>query len=337
MPASTSAHQLAVEWKAKGDRLYAAPGTTIREDGKTFTCLGAYVEALRHDPEYGAAWGRVAKCTRYADKVLVNDKLWTMKDSAVQALTFDPTNADGWHALGSFTGGNSTVVFHGVEYTSKDCYFKAVKCDPKHSSVWAGFGYAAHDCENEEVIVDGEAYSTIAAYRKCVLLDPNVFSAWLNLSCVLRGALVEIDGKKLTENDCLRRALECKRHPFESWTTAEAWNRLYHSLPENGTVLINGTEYTELDTAIEQVEHDPFSGYTWDAVAYCLHTDLAKTVLINDKPYTCRDCCIQALQQTCSYRNPWHRLAITMNASETVVVNGDTYDKAACRRMAEEP
>ena len=99
---STSPHQLALEWKAKGDRLHAAPGITIREDGKTFTCLGAYVEALKHDPEYGAAWGRVAMCTRGVDRVLVNGTLRSKRDCAENALTFDPTNADGWYSLGIF-------------------------------------------------------------------------------------------------------------------------------------------------------------------------------------------------------------------------------------------
>lgn len=345
---SSSPVQTAVEWKLRGDKLYTTPGTLHKEDGRTFNCRDAYLEALKHDPEYGAAWGRLATCTCRSELIPVNGTRRSKLECGKLALKYDPSDADGWYIIGSFNDGQGSfdgsnakqvVVHEGVGYTALECFAKAISSDPDHSCSWDGIGDLA-EANGGTIEVLGESYSSMDAFRRSLQLDITSFTSWCNMGASLSGASTNIDGKTFTEMDCYQHALlKCKRHPFEVWRMSEAWTNIGCLVDANGgSVTIAEKSYSRIDCFVEALHHDPFDPVSWRDVALQLLRDHTgglgaprSTVTIGGKEFDWPQCCVEALRQDPSHATAWNLLKYHLQGGdETIEVDGVHYTAEEC-------
>jgi TolB-like protein/Flp pilus assembly protein TadD len=177
-------------------RLYLNASVLIRRrtEAETRSALASLVEAVRLDPDFAAAWGRIgfARAQQASfgfERGAPRDSLYDLAvHAASRALQLDSAAADAWIAMGY------VAIRRGDFAAAHSALDRALQLDSLNAEAlaWQGVLYGP-------IIGLDEPRLATTWFRRAAALDPTDRNVWRNLSVIAAGALQLRAAEALTD------------------------------------------------------------------------------------------------------------------------------------------
>ena len=189
-------------------------GQMVLGDGRLLNERELYIEALRCDSNYAAAYYSLGATLPAGESVTLSDgRVLYQRELYIEALRYDYNFSMAYLQLSmALSADESVALSDGRVLNKRELYIEALRCNPDYSAAYNNLGTTLSAGESV-TLSDGRVLNQRELYIEALRCDPNNSYAYTNLGNILSvGESVTLkDGRKLGKKECLAEAARCRR------------------------------------------------------------------------------------------------------------------------------
>eukprot|EP00048_Salpingoeca_helianthica_P006537 m.99728 g.99728 ORF g.99728 m.99728 type:complete len:306 (+) comp14042_c0_seq2:722-1639(+) len=274
--------------------MISTPGrVTTLPDGRRMNCRELLLEALRLDPKLAQAYTNLGFNVSRTEKIFLHDgRMMNKKQLYVEALRWDPGHWSAYYNLVGFCGAKGTVKLSDDRRLNRG-----------------------------QLLLHALHYNLISDQQPAMASQILVK---LSASLSADETLTLLDGRCLSKLQLLLAAIRLDRNRGSAFDNIFP---LMHKVDYVSVHLFDGRVLNKKEICLEALRCDPALHHMYNNLGIALSSPQATIRLPDGRVMNQRQLYLEALQYAPDEDTALLNLSMTMNMSETVLLNGRRYGK----------